>query len=75
MEFFEKDLCAEMVRFVKIVGSNLKGVMNDSNLDVMLDLTYEHFYDGMKDMEDEQPERLDQVLTAHFVTKFILDVL
>ena len=74
-KFFETELCNEMISFVKVVSSNLKGVMNDKNLDLMLDLTNENFYDEMKDMEEEQPERLDQVLTAHFVTKFILDVL
>jgi len=73
--FFEQDFCEQVISFIKAISSNLKGVMNDKNYDLMLDLTNENFYDDMKDLEDDEPTRLDQVLASHFVTKFILDVL
>ena len=49
--------------------------MNDKNMNLMLDLTNEHFYDDMRELESSDPHRLDQVLAAHFVTKFVLDIL
>ena len=41
----------------------------------LLHLTYEDSYDDMKKMEKEEPELLDQVLSAHFATRFLLDFL
>ena len=49
--------------------------ITDSNFDLLLDLTYECGYDSMKDLEFSDPAKLDKVLTAHFVTKFLTDVL
>lgn len=49
--------------------------MTNSNMSLMLDLTNEHFYDEMTELEKTDPERLDHTLAAHFVTKFVLDFL
>jgi len=49
--------------------------MNDSAMQLMLDLTHEHFYDEMTDLAKSDPTRLDHTLAAHFVTKFVLDFL
>ena len=49
--------------------------MNDSNMNLMLDLTQEHFYDEMTELEKTNPAKLDHTLAAHFVTKFVLDFL
>jgi hypothetical protein len=49
-----------------------------SNLDgfnLLLDLTYEKFYDEMTEMERKEGEKLDRIMSAHFVTKFLIDVL
>ena len=49
--------------------------MTNSNMSLMLDLTNEHFYDEMTELEKTDPQRLDHTLAAHFVTKFVLDFL
>lgn len=41
----------------------------------MLDLTNESFYDEMKKMEKDEPQKLDKALSAHFVTRALLDFL
>jgi hypothetical protein len=44
-------------------------------MNLMLDLTQEHFYDEMTELEKKDPAKLDHTLAAHFVTKFVLDFL
>lgn len=48
--------------------------MTDQGMEQMLDLTNENYYDEMKEMEVNDPEKLDKTLAAHFVTKFLLDI-
>ena len=64
-----------MVTFIKTIATGLDNTMNEANMSLMLDLTNEHFYEDMKDMEKDDPARLDQILAAHFVTKFVLDIM
>ncbi len=49
--------------------------MNADTFNLVLDLTYESFYDGMKELEKKEPEKLDKILSSHFVTKVLLDFL
>lgn len=49
--------------------------MDNSTMQLMLDLTHEHYYDEMTELAKSDPQRLDHTLAAHFVTKFILDFL
>ena len=74
-EYFEKDFSGDITRFILAISSGVKGVMTNSNMDLMLSLTNESFYDEMKELEDSDPKNLDLVLTSHFVTKFLVDVL
>ena len=62
-------------QFIISISHGLEGVMNDSAMQLMLDLTHEHFYDEMTDLAKSEPTRLDHTLAAHFVTKFVLDFL
>jgi hypothetical protein len=49
--------------------------VNHETFDLVLDLTYDHFYDKMKEMEANEPEKLDKLLSSHLVTKMLLDFL
>lgn len=42
---------------------------------MLLDLTYESYYDEMMELEKKEPEKLDKALSSHFVTKLLLDFL
>ena len=50
-------------------------MIDNQNFDLLADLTYESNYDLMKDLEKNDPFKLDQVLSAHFLSKFLLDIL
>lgn len=73
--YFETEFVTEMVSFIKIITSGLENVIGNNNFDLLTDLNNESFYDEMKDLEDSDPKRLDQVLSAHYVTRFLTDIL
>ena len=51
LTFFRSTFYLVMVEFIKSVGSNLDKVINNDTFNLLLDLTNEHFYDDMKEME------------------------
>ena len=38
-------------------------------------MTYSDNYDQMKELEEKQPELLDNVLSSHFTTNFMIDII
>ena len=42
---------------------------------MVLDLTYESFYDDMTEMQQKEPEKLDKLLSSHLVSKVLIDFL
>lgn len=40
-----------------------------------MDLSYEDKYDKVEELEKSEPKKLDMILSSHFVTIFLLDVL
>lgn len=61
-------------KFIKSISAGLDGKMNDAAADLMLNLTNENFYDGMKELEKSDPAWLDSTLSSHFVTKFLMEI-
>lgn len=51
MTFFRTTFYIVMVEFIKSIGQNLHKVINNDTFNLLLDLTNEHFYDDMKEME------------------------
>jgi hypothetical protein len=51
MTFFRTSFYTVMVEFIKSIGQNLEKVVNNETFNLLLDLTNEHFYDDMKEME------------------------
>jgi hypothetical protein len=50
-------------------------ITNTDGFNLLLDLTYEKFYDEMTEMVRKEPQKLDKIMSAHFVSKFLIDVL
>lgn len=76
VKFFKSDFAYIVIYFIKSVTMGLeKSSLNNDNLDLLLDLTQESFYDDMKILEAKDPKKLDTILSSHFITKFLLDVL
>jgi hypothetical protein len=73
--FFRTTFYLIMVQFIKSISTGLHKVVDNSTFNLLLDLTEDRFYDEMKEMERKQPQKLDQILSAHFVSKFCIDVL
>jgi hypothetical protein len=71
--YFEKLFFYDITRFIQTLSSGLR--ISDDNFDLLLDLTNEDFYEDMKSLEYDNPSRLNKVLTAHYVTEFLLAVL
>lgn len=42
-------------QFIISITQGLEGAMNDSAMELMLDLTHEHFYDEMTDLARSDP--------------------
>ena len=55
-----------------LLGDTHFGVRNDSKA---FHAYYEKFYDEMTEMVRKEPQKLDRIMSAHFVTKFLIDVL
>jgi hypothetical protein len=74
LKYFETEFCYVVTFFIRGVTAKLSG-LDAEKMKTLLHLTYEDSYDDMKKMEKEEPELLDQVLSAHFATRFLLDFL
>ena len=75
MQFFKNEFYVIVMQFIRAVSSGLEKAVNKNTINLLLDLTYEKFYDDMTEMEEKQPLALDTILSAHFVTKFLTDIL
>lgn len=64
-----------MIWFVNNISRGLERQVNIDSFDLLLDLTYESFYDQMTEMEKDEPKKLDLILTSHYVSRFLLDML
>jgi hypothetical protein len=73
--FFRTNFYLVLVEFIKSISQGLHKQINNETFNLLLDLTNEHFYDEMKEMERKEPQKLDKMQASHFVTKFCLDVL
>ena len=76
VDFFKKEFTYIVIYFIKCVSFDTeKNAINNSNVDLLLNLTQESFYDEMKQLEKDDPAKLDNMLSSHFITKFLLDIL
>ena len=75
LAYFRSDFCHVVVWFIESVTQNLEGALSKGNWDLLLDMTYERNYEQMVKLEKESPAELDKVLSVHFVTGFMLDIL
>lgn len=75
LEFFNKEFFFVVRQFIRSIANGLDNTMTEDGVELMLKLTNEDFYDDMKELERNEPERLDKTLASHFVTKFLLDVI
>ena len=60
---------------MRSISDGLDNTMTEAGVELMLKLTNEDYYDDMKELERNDPERLDKTLASHFVTKFLLDII
>lgn len=73
--FFKKHFTKVVIWFIQNISQGLDQQVTGESFNLMLDLTYESFYDDMTKMEKEDPQKLDKALSAHFVTRALLDFL
>lgn len=65
-----------VIWFIESITKGLEKSMTKDNFHTLLDLTYEDAgYEKMKEMESKQPALLDQILSSHFCSLFLLDIL
>jgi len=74
-QFFKRQFCKVVIWFVNNISRGLERQVNIDSFNLLLDLTYESFYDQMTDMEKDEPKKLDLILTSHYVSRFLLDML
>lgn len=76
IDFFKKEFPIVVSWFINQITKGLEKVItNTDGLNLLIDLTYDKFYDDMTEMERKEPQKLDRIMSAHFVTKFLIDVL
>ena len=76
LDFFKKEFPIVVSWFINQITKGLeRAISNLDGFNLLLDLTYEKFYDEMTEMERKEGEKLDRIMSAHFVTKFLIDVL
>lgn len=73
--FFKKQFTKVVIWFIQNISKGLDQQVNGDTFNLVLDLTYESFYDDMTEMEKKEPEKLDKILSSHFVTRVLVDFL
>lgn len=73
--FFKKQFTKVVIWFVQNISKGLDQQVNGETFNLVLDLTYESYYDEMTELEKKEPEKLDKILSSHFVTRLLLDFL
>ena len=75
LEFFRDVFYLVVIEFIKAISGGLDQAVNNETFGTMLSLTYDSFYDEMEEMEKTDPKKLDLLLSSHFVSRFLIDVL
>jgi hypothetical protein len=71
--YFETGFAQDLVHFIEGITAGLK--IDEASFWLLMDLTTEEMYDQMKLLEYNDPRKMDAVLSAHFCTKFLVDIL
>ena len=75
MDFLKNVFYLVVVEFIKSISSGLDKTVNNDTFNLLLSLTYDSYYDQMEELKKKDPLTLDQTLSSHIVTRFLLDVL
>ena len=68
IKYFQNDFYQVVVIFIQAITKGVEGTLCDANWKEMIDMSYESFYDQMKELEKSNPEKLDKILAANYIT-------